>query len=91
MKFNPFSCNAKHSNLNRTNSESQTNPDSGGKDSEWVFYFKLYCVFDPIDAREDSIEYHFVYEDVSREFLCFHSVILVFLIENLPRLILSSW
>nr|CAB3264150.1 unconventional myosin-X [Phallusia mammillata] len=49
------------------NLELQASPDNGGKESEWVFYFKLYCVFDPIDSQEDSIEYHFVYEDVHEQ------------------------
>uniref|UniRef100_H2ZET4 Unconventional myosin-X n=1 Tax=Ciona savignyi TaxID=51511 RepID=H2ZET4_CIOSA len=42
------------------------NQESGVESGEleWELYFKLYCVFDPMEVKEDSIEYHFVFEDV---------------------------
>jgi len=39
----------------------------GPNNEDWCFYFKLRCVFDPINLTEDSIEYHFVFEEVHEQ------------------------
>lgn len=39
------------------------NNDTSDPD-EWCLYFKLRCVFEPENLTEDSIEYHFIFEDV---------------------------
>nr|XP_018666876.1 unconventional myosin-X isoform X2 [Ciona intestinalis] len=41
--------------------------DMASGELEWELYFKLYCVFDPMEVKEDSIAYHFVFEDVHEQ------------------------
>lgn len=46
----------------RLNNGNATTSDISEK--HWIIYFKLYCVFNPMEAKETSIEYLFLFEEV---------------------------
>lgn len=49
----------------RLNNGTATTSDTSEK--RWILYFKLYCVFHPMEAKETSIEYLFLFEEIHEQ------------------------
>ncbi|XP_039255307.2 unconventional myosin-X-like [Styela clava] len=37
------------------------------QENQWILYFKLFCVFNPMQAKETSIEYLFLFEEIHEQ------------------------